>query len=282
MPTLFDPLFRKSMRDYRGQVLGWGIGMGAMLALTVVLFPSISELYGEILDGLPDSWAGFIGEGDMGTIEGFLSVEFFSYAQVAIAVFAILAGGAVIVGEETNGTMDLLLSQPVTRLRVAIVKLSALTAAIVLIIGITTIGFVIPAVAIGEASSLGRFLNAFLLLIPFELMVALAAALLAQLFASRLAGGSILAGVLVASYMLNALSGASQVLADLSPVYLVSYFQGVEALNGDVSWAYLGTSLVAVVVLAVANVLYFVRRDIAVGGVLHLPKLRLPGSGQPT
>ncbi|MDA0798076.1 MAG: ABC transporter permease subunit [Chloroflexi bacterium] len=270
-----DPLFRKSMQDLRGQVLGWGLGMGVMLALTVALFPSISDLYGELLSELPDTWAGLIGDGDLSTLGGYLSVEFFSYAQIAFAVFAILAGGALIVGEETNGTMDLLLSQPVTRLRVAVTKLAAFTASLVLIVGITGVGFLIPAVLIGEASSLGRFANAFLLLLPFEMMVALAAAMLAQLFASRLAGGMILAGILVASYMLDALSGVSQVLVDMRPIYLTSYFQGPDALNGDVSWVYLGVSLIAVGVLAIANVVFFIRRDIAVGGVLHLPKLRL-------
>lgn len=272
-----DPLFRKAMRDFRGQILGWGLGMGGMLAITVALFPSISELYGDILSELPDSWAGFIGEGDVRTMEGFLSVEFFSYSHVAFAVFAILAGGALIVGEEANGTMDLLLSQPVSRLRVAIVKISAMTLSVCAIIGITLLGLVIPELFIQEVISPGRFLNAFLLIIPFEVMVALAAAILAQLFGSRLAGGTILAGILVASYMLDALSGASQLLVDLKPLYLTSYFQGADALNGSVSWAYLGASLVAVVVLAVVNVVYFVRRDIAVGGALHLPKLRLPG-----
>jgi hypothetical protein len=75
--------------------------------------------------------------------------------------------------------------------------------------------------------------------------------------------------------MLDSLSGVSQILVDMRPLYLTSYFQGVDALNGDISWAYLGASLVAVVLLAIANVMFFVRRDIAVGGVLHLPKLGL-------
>jgi ABC-2 type transport system permease protein len=270
-----DPLFRKSMQDLQGQILGWGLGMGAIVALTVALFPSISDLYGDLLRELPDTWNGLIGEGDPGTLGGYLSVEFFSYAHVAFAVFAILAGGTLIVGEEMSGTMDLLLSQPVTRLRIALVKICALTASLSLIVGITFLGFIFAALLIGETSSMGRFLNSFLLLLPFELMLALSAALLAQLFASRLAGGTILAGLLVASYMLDALSGVSQVLVDMQPLYITSYFQGVNALNGDVSWVYLGVSLVAVVLLAMANVMFFVSRDVAVGGVLHLPKPRL-------
>lgn len=267
------------MRDLRVQVLSWGLGMGAMLALTVFMFPSLAELYGPLIDELPEAWAGFIGEADTGTIEGFLSLEFFSRAPLAFAVFAILSGGSLIVGEETNGTMDLLLSQPITRFRLLIVKFSAFTAALVLMIGITALGFVIPAILIGEVDSFGRFGNAFLLLLPFEMMVALAASLVAQLFASRLAGGTILAGVLVASYMLDALSGLSQALVEIRPVYITSYYQGAEALSGDVSWGYLGFSLTAVVLLATANVLFFVRRDVGVDGRLRLPRLRFSRAG---
>ena len=52
----------------------------------------------------------------------------------------------------------------------------------------------------------------------------------------------------------------------------------MQALNGDVNWAYVGVSLAAIVVLGVANVVLFLRRDIAVNGILRLPKLRLRGS----
>jgi ABC-type multidrug transport system permease subunit len=101
--------------------------------------------------------------------------------------------------------------------------------------------------------------------------------MLAQVFASRLVGGTIIAGFLVASYMLDALSGVSPILVDMRPLYITSYFQGDAALNGDISWMYLCMSLATLVLLAMGNVIFFVRRDIAVGGVLHLPKRWLRG-----
>ena len=274
---MFDPLFKKSIRDLRGQVLGWGLGMGAMLALTAALFPSIGDLYGDFMGSLPKEWAGFIGEGDLSTLEGYLSTEFFGYAHVALAVFAILAGGAAIVGEETDGTMDLLLAQPVSRVRVAIAKLAALTVSITFIIALMALGLVIALPVVGVVDSPGRLANGFLMLLPFLVGMSLAAALFAQFFGSRMAGGTILAGLLVASYMLEALSGVNQMLMDLSPAYLTTYFQGQNAVIGEVEWNYLITSLVAIAALAVANVVLFVRRDIATGALVRLPKLHLPG-----
>jgi hypothetical protein len=117
--------------------------------------------------------------------------------------------------------------------------------------------------------------NAFLLILPFEVAVALMAAFLAQLFGSRVVGGSLLAGYLVASYMLDALSGVNGTLEALRPIYLTPYFQGQAALNVDVAWGYVGVSLAAIVALGVGNVVLFLRRDIAVNGILRLPNLPL-------
>ncbi|MDA1036701.1 MAG: ABC transporter permease subunit [Chloroflexi bacterium] len=272
---MLDPLFRKGIRDLRGQVFGWGLGMGAMLALTAALFPSIGNLYGDIMDSFPEEWAGFIG--DFSTLEGYLSIEFFSYAHIALAVFAILAGGAAIVGEETGGTMDLLLAQPVSRLRVAVAKLTALTVSIVAIVGLTGAGLLVTVPLIGGVDSPWRLANGFLLLLPFLVGTAFAASLFAQVFGSRMAGGTILAGLLVASYMLEAMSGVNQTLTDLSPAYLTTYFQGHNAVIAEIEWGYLIVSLLATAVFAVANVVLFVRRDIAAGALIRLPKLRLPG-----
>ena len=77
--------------------------------------------------------------------------------------------------------------------------------------------------------------------------------------------------------MLEALSGVNQAIADLRPVYLTTYFQGQNAVLGDIEWGYFIVWLAATVVLAVANVVLFVRRDIATGALVRLPKLRLPG-----
>ena len=270
-----DPLFKRGMRDYRSQLLSWGLGMGVLLCLTATLYPSIGPLYEDMIDSLPQGWAGFIGAGDASTLEGYLSMEFFSYVHVVLAVFAILAGGAAIIGEESAGTMDLLLAQPVSRLRVAVAKLAALAVSIVLIVGLMALGLLVALPIVGEVDSPKRLVNGFLLLLPFLVGIGLAAALFAQLFGSRIAGGTILAGLLIASYMLEALSGVNQTLMHLRPMYLTTYFQGKNALIGDVEWAYLIVSLVAIAVLALANVVLFARRDIATGALVRLTRARI-------
>ena len=42
-----DPLFRKAMRDLRGQTIWWGVGLAFLLGITVALFPSVSDIYSD-------------------------------------------------------------------------------------------------------------------------------------------------------------------------------------------------------------------------------------------
>ncbi len=50
-----DSLLGKALNDLRAQVLGWGVGLGLLLAMTVALYPSISNLYGDMMEQLPEA-----------------------------------------------------------------------------------------------------------------------------------------------------------------------------------------------------------------------------------
>ena len=52
---MLDPLLRKTLSDLRGQTLGWGIGIGLLLMLTVLLYPSVGTAYVDVIDQLLDA-----------------------------------------------------------------------------------------------------------------------------------------------------------------------------------------------------------------------------------
>ena len=88
-------LLRKALMDLRGHVIGWGLGIGGLLALTLALYPSIGAAYGDVIDQMPEEMLAFFGAGaSFDTVEGYLSLEFFSYAPLIISIFAIMAGNA--------------------------------------------------------------------------------------------------------------------------------------------------------------------------------------------
>jgi len=271
---MIDPLISKSMRDLRGQVLGWGIGMAILLGLTVALYPSIGDVYEDMIDELPEGMLAFFGAFEaIDRLEGYLNVEFFSFAPLALAVFAILAGTAAIAGEEAQGTLDLLLAQPLSRLRCGGTKLAALTVSTVMLVAIMATGLWIALLFIEADAAHGRLLVAFLVMVPFLVALGLLAALLTQVLGSRMMAGTVLGVFVVASYILDALSTLSSTLATLRPVYLTTYFQGEQALVGELDWGYLIALVAAIVVLAVGTLVLFDRRDIGSGPSLRLPNV---------
>ncbi|MEI8143022.1 MAG: ABC transporter permease subunit [Candidatus Berkelbacteria bacterium] len=86
----------------------------------ISLFPSMQKIDIEaMMSQLPKEFLGFLGEGGgsaYNTIEGFLSVEFFSFFFVLLIGFYVSSvAGAAIAGGIERRTMDFELSQPVSR-----------------------------------------------------------------------------------------------------------------------------------------------------------------------
>jgi ABC-2 type transport system permease protein len=268
---MIDPLISKSMRDLRGQVLGWGIGMAILLGLTVALYPSVGDVYEHMIDELPEGMLAFFGPMEaVDRLEGYLNVEFFTFAPLALAVFAILAGTASIAGEEAQGTLDLLLAQPLSRLRCGGAKLAALTVSIVMLVAIMATGLWIALLFIEADAAHGRLLVAFLVMVPFLVALGLAAALLTQVLGSRMIAGTVLGVLVVASYILDALSTLNSTLATLRPVYLTTYFQGEQALVGELDGGSLTALVAAIAMLGVGTLVLFDKRDIGTGPTLRL------------
>lgn len=262
---MHEPLLTKTLGDLRTQMLGWGLGVGFLLFLTVLLYPSIGPAYEKVINELPKEFHAFWGAGlDIGSFEGYLAVEFFNYTPIALAVFAILAGTASILGEETQGTLDILLAHPTSRIRLVSAKLAGLAIAngivviILLAICFATLAFMDIDVKIG------RTLGAFLLLWPYLTAISFLSVLLSLILSSRLFAGTVMAVLIVASFTLDSLANLESGLEALRPIYLTTYYQGSNALGSEISWAYTAGLLGILFVALSLNMWLFVRRDIAV------------------
>jgi len=103
-----------------------GVAMSGLIALVVVMFPSIQETEGleSYVENLPDAFSAAIG-GDVAftTIEGFLIIEVYRMTWMLIvgAYFAYVSAGFV-AGEVERGSIELTLMNPVRRRRVVVEK----------------------------------------------------------------------------------------------------------------------------------------------------------------
>ena len=271
-------VFLKTLRDYRVAILGWGIGMGLVVVSPMA---SVSALVTtpQAREQLVSLAATFAWNADaiaVDTIGGYATFKIGIFIFL-IAIWPLLAGSRMLRGEEDRGSMDVLLSLPRPRLRVALEKLAAMWTAL-LVIGVL-IGLV--AFAGGKKFGADFGLGDGLL---FGLNLALICAvfgglalLISQFTQERGPAAGWTAGLLLVFIVLDMVHRvvpSTEWISRLSPIYYYNLSKPLVPGHGADAGAMV-VQLALAALLSGAAVWLFARRD--VGGTVALPRwLRLP------
>lgn len=259
----------KTLRDLRRGFAGWGLGLVAYVALLAAVYPSIRDnaALNRMAKDYPEalkSFIGFGGEIDYTTAAGYLGIEVFSFmAPLLFVIAAVSAGSAALAGEEERGTLDLLLSLPVSRRRVAVEKAGALLTEIAGLGLVLGLSLWVGARAVGMHSSAGHLAAATLDVALLALAYGGIALLVGAATGRRGITVGLTAALAVAAYLVSSL--ASLVDA-LGPAQKLSPFYWYSATNPlrhglDVIHPLLLVALAAAAVAAATAV--FERRDLA-------------------
>lgn len=208
---------RLVMDGWRGMI-GWLIGIAAVLALYLPLYPSIaSPQMTELINNLPTELVEVLGYDDIVTGAGYTQATFFGLlGYVLIAIAATAWGAAFIAGTEETGRLELTLAHAVGRVQYAIESIAALLAKILVL-------------------ALMVYLMIWALNEPSELNLSAV-----NLLAGTIAWGSL--GLLSGSAALavGALSGRRMwAIAAGAGVAVIGYvFDAVGNTNEDLQWLY--------------------------------------------
>lgn len=258
-------LFGKALRDQRRALIGWSIGIAALVGLEAALWPSMRDMPGiqELLAGYPEPLRKLFKLEDLISGTGFMNAELFSVMlPLLFLVYAIGRGARSIAGEEEAGTLDVLLVTPVSTTRLLLTQAAALAASLF------ALGAVLFVVTLSSSAVLGLGIQAGDLA-----WATLAVALLALEFGwLALAIGAVtgrrawaIAGASVAAVFAYVLYIAGQLVEAIEPWQVLSPFH--QALEGGPLGAgfrleYGWLPVVAAAVVA-ASLPLFDRRDIA-------------------
>jgi ABC-2 type transport system permease protein len=271
-------VFLKTLRDYRVPILGWGIGMGLVVVspmASVATLLTTPEARAQ-LASLAATFAWNADPVAVTTIGGYATFKIGIFIFL-IVVWPILAGSRMLRGEEERGSLDVLLSVPRPRLRVALEKLAAMWTAL-LAMGLL-IGLIVFAGGrqFGADFGLG---DALLFGLDLALICAVfggLSLLISQFTQERGPAAGATAGLLLCFIvldMVHRVATSSEWISRLSPIYYYNLSKALVPSYGVNGGAML-LLLVLAVGLAGAAVWLFVRRD--VGGTVPLPRwLRLP------
>lgn len=260
----------KSLRDIRRSFAWWAIGLVGVVALFVAVWPTVKsspsianlhETYPEALK----AFASFGGEFDFGTPTGYLGTELFSLMVPLLLLIAAIGGGArAIAGEEESGTLDLLLSTPISRLRLAAEKLGALTIELISLGVVLLLSLEIGTSAASMDVPFGHLASATASAVLLALAFGAVAFLIGAATGRRGWAIGVTSALAVATYMLNSLAPLVPTLEPLQPLSPFYHYAASDPLRSGLE---AGHALVLLAILAVAASvapLLFDRRDLAV------------------
>ncbi len=252
-------VFLQTLKDLQRGALRLGAALGLVALGVTALARLFSNGAPGWLDRLIDRPAGLPGAGGTAWLSG---AGFLLIFPLFLCVYAIWTGSALIAGEERSGTLELLLSYPLPRLRLMLEKFGALALALLLLASGLWALLALGASVLGLGVPLGNLAGAcaglYLLALFFGGLAFALSTWLSKPARSRL----VAALALAAAYLLSAVWLHGVVfLRYLSPFY---YAAGREPLaNGLPAGHAVALAALAAACITAAGVV-FERRDLAV------------------
>jgi ABC-2 type transport system permease protein len=258
-------LFVQAKEQFRGQVrsvLIWGLSIGALGVMYMLLFPSMGKSVQQYINSLPSAYLQFLGTtGNLATPQGWLSMEMFNLvAPLSLPFFAMIVGARAIAGAEERGRMDVYLSNPVPRWGLVVSQFLSMALELAAMLGLIWFLTWMSAVALGVKIGAGPLAAAAVNLLPFSLFFGALALLLSAVVRRSATAVAVPAGLLVAMYAVNGVGGFSETVKPLRKFTLFYHYGS--AVEHGVPWGSFLVILAAALLLLGLAVAAFEKRDI--------------------
>jgi polyether ionophore transport system permease protein len=270
---VFRSIYLKSLRDYRVPILGWGLGLGALMATVLAAIPTVfsTPAAKAAVVALGPTYAWVADPIRIDTAGGYATWKY-GITILVVVIWPLLAGTGMLRGEEERGSLDVLLSAPRGRVRVALEKLAALwTALLVFAVVVGLLTYAGGAKLSGEitiGATLAYGINLALICAVFGSI----ALLLSQFTQERRTASGLTAAILAVAIvvdMVHRVVPNTVWLSRLSPVYYYNLSKPLVPGYG-VNLGAMAFLAALAVIFAAAAIWLFARRDVG-GVVFQLP-----------
>ncbi len=261
-------LVLEELRVRRRAILGWAIGLSLFTSVYMSFFPRLpDELTG--LDFQTEIFQS-IGVVSLANFKGFMQSTVLNFLPLFVSVFGIVLGVGALAGEEEEGTLELLASQPISRLQLYTAKAAAMILAALL--ALLTVAVVVVAVFLTLESQVDTAVTAadlfwvMLATWPCAFIFISLSLFLGAFLPTRGNTMAVAVAVLVGTFFGDNLAGMVTGLERLQPLFPFYYFARVtEMLAGEVPWEDILILLAMAVVPLVLGAVGFQFRDVTLG-----------------
>lgn len=263
-------VFWRIIKDRRTIFIVYILANIGLLWMYIALFPAFkdqSKAMADMLKAYPESFlkAFNFDIKSFNTIEGFLSTEQFSFMWPLLVILMTVGfAGTAFAGEIEKGTIEILLSQPITRLKLFMSRYLAGFFSLIIFVLFSVFAAVPIISAYNIDFKMENFLTMAILAFIFGLAIYSIGMFLSAVFSDKGKVYFITGGLLVLMYVLNIVSALKDNLSDLKYASFFYYFNPSKALiNNEIDhWAYL-IFLGVALVLTIFGAAWFQKRDIA-------------------
>ena len=263
------PVFKREMKRNQKTCLIWSILMSLLMVLLMFMYPTIAEqwdVFEQLLDQYPKAFlAAFnVDRLSMGEILGYFGTEAYIFILLFGSIYAIQLASSIVSKEESEGTIEFLLSKPITRDQILTSKALCTLIYIFafnLVVGLVTyICFEIVKEEPYDAGILFiLFFGAFLVQLTFASIGLLLSIFIPK--AKRIFPLSL--GVVLGTYFLSVASVITEKLDWLKYLSPFKYSDAADIIiNGGLTPAYLLIITVIILVCISMSYLFYHRKDI--------------------
>jgi ABC-2 type transport system permease protein len=281
----FGSTFGKTVRDSRRALLLvvvfliFFILVGAAAIASAFGTPETRQEMVALATTLPSVFQGLLGRPvALETLGGLIEWRYYAVVFLLFPIWSILALSGTLAGEADRGSLDLVVTSPFSRRRVALEKLTAhvLVVAVAMVVlalilwacGLAFAPLPGDEISLGAAAAYALFAG-LLILAPGSIAFAAAP------FVGRGAAAGFAAFAMVVAYFVNGFRSSIPAFEAVSPVSWYAWTANHIPLAGQYDWPSLVPLVALIAGLLVVGVVAFDRRDIGI--TIHVPAPHLPG-----
>jgi ABC-2 type transport system permease protein len=259
-------LLLKTARDHWRSYVAWTLGALALVGIELSVYPTVrSSAAGltSFLDNFPDAFKQIFRMEDYTSGAGFLSTELFSMMLPLIFISVGASWGAnATAQEEERRTADILLTLPISRVRILSIKITTAILSQVFMAAIVVLSLVIGIrfvdLSLGTSKIIAGALTGAILGIVFNSVATFLGAAWGK--RSIALGGAV--GLAIAAFLFFSLAPLVDTFERITPINPFQWTLGSRPLFDGIDLGYTALSIAVAMTFYGASLVVFKRRDI--------------------
>ncbi|MBU0612741.1 ABC transporter permease [Patescibacteria group bacterium] len=267
---MFTILWR-TIKDRKYSLLIYCLSALALIWMYIALLPAMERMADsmiELLSGYPDAFVSMfpINAESFANIENFLAIENYSFMVPILMIFMLTAiAGVSLAGEVETGTAEIILSTPISRVKIFFGKY---------IYGIIAIAFfslcstlsVIPVAKIYDVSYIAaNYFTMFGMCLLFGWITFSLAMFLSAIFSEKSRVYMFLGGIYIMMYVVQIVSTLSEQWSDVKYISFFHYYDYEAAIiNNSIGASSIWVFGILAIIFTVAGAYWYNRRDFAI------------------